>query len=134
MKQILMTAIFMLLIGSCAPQVEPGSGVTIAGVSPDNHSKIFFTDGDAILEVNQQPVYSEADIRTLLSIARKGGKKSILVLLNSKMFGLRFVALRTRNAFSGVTFAGAAVKSPSNRKGIKETGIAKSRGRGKQEQ
>ena len=134
MKQILVMAIFILLVGSCAPQVEPGSGVTIVSVSSDSPSKIFFTAGDAILEVNQQPVYSEADIRTLLNIARKGGKKSILILLNSKIFSLRFVALRTQNAFSGVTFAGAAVKSPSNRKGIKETGIAKSRDRGKQEQ
>ncbi len=110
MKQILTTAIFILLVGSCAPQVEPGSGVTIVGVSSDSPSKIFFTVGDTILEVNQQPVYSEADIRILLSMARKGGKESVLVLLNSKMFSLRFVALRTRNAFSGVSFADTAVK------------------------
>ena len=49
--------------------------------------------GDVIVEVGQQEVQSPKDVAARVEQARKDGKKSVLLLVESRE-GLRFVALR----------------------------------------
>ena len=50
--------------------------------------------GDVIVEVSQEEVASPRDLAAKVEKARSAGQKSVLLLVESKRGGLRFVALR----------------------------------------
>jgi serine protease Do len=50
--------------------------------------------GDVIVEVSQEEVDSPGDLATKVEKARSAGQKSVLLLVESKRGGLRFIALR----------------------------------------
>jgi len=69
-------------------------GVIITGVTPRSEvAKKGLYDGDVIVEINQTPVKSVAEVETLIAEAKKDGRGSILILLNREGDS-RFIALK----------------------------------------
>jgi len=69
--------------GVVVTEVQPGSIAAEKGLRP----------GDVVVEVSQEQVRSPADLAAKVEAARKGGRKSVLMLIESDR-GLRFVALK----------------------------------------
>jgi serine protease Do len=73
---------------------EETSGVVILDVSSDSPaSEKGVKPGDVIVEVAQEEVKSPQQVASKIDEARKGGRKSVLLLVD-RMGDLRFVALR----------------------------------------
>ncbi len=76
-------------------------GVVITDVNPDSSAADkHILPGDVILEVNQHPVKSAAEVLEFSAAAKREGRKSILLLLQSKG-DLRFIALPIDEKKSG---------------------------------
>jgi serine protease Do len=70
------------------------SGVLVTSVTPDSTAaEKQLTPGDVLLEVNQQEVRTPKDVVAKVDEARKGGKKSVLLLVQSQGGDSHFVAL-----------------------------------------
>jgi serine protease Do len=69
-------------------------GVLITGVDDASEAaQKNLSAGDVIVQVDQEPVNSAADISKRIDEAKKGGKKSVLLLLSDGEGELRFIAL-----------------------------------------
>jgi len=78
------------------------SGVLVTSVTPDSTAaEKQLTPGDVLLEVNQQEVRSPKDVVAKVDEARKGGKKSVLLLVQSQGGDSHFVALPVEGKSKG---------------------------------
>ncbi|GAA0590404.1 DegQ family serine endoprotease [Caenispirillum bisanense] len=73
---------------------DVGRGVVVADLNADSDAaQKGIRPGDVIVEVNQKQVTSADEIRTQVDAARKAGRKSVLLMVQSEA-GSRFVAVR----------------------------------------
>jgi len=78
------------------------SGVLVTSVTPDSTAaEKQLSPGDVLLEVNQQEVRTPKDVVAKVDEARKGGKKSVLLLVQSQGGDSHFVALPVESKSKG---------------------------------
>ena len=73
---------------------EDAKGVVITSVRKESDAaEKFLIPGDIIVEVNQEPVVTPADVRKHVDRAREKGRKMVLLLIDKKG-DMRFIPLR----------------------------------------
>ncbi len=82
-----------------APAGKGNQGVVVTNVDPNGIAADHgFKTGDVIVEVAGKAVGSPADVRTAITDAQKGGKRTVLMRVKSDDGATRFVALRLGRA------------------------------------
>ncbi|MGH6662571.1 MAG: hypothetical protein ACREF9_13225 [Opitutaceae bacterium] len=104
-RQLMIVWILAIAIIGCAGYSGPRTGVRLMEVvpySPADDAR--FAAGDYIVEVSQTPVSSADQIHAIFETAKKSGRESVLVLVESANGKLRFVAVNATIGLQGMKF------------------------------